>query len=153
MNFYEWFFLEKDRPAAGLFSWSHLLTVTIILGGLLVLAFFLAKRFKDDTKRSENLLNRVHNEKFIGLWTQIDLIYDKILYDSSLVPPDDDGEDDDDNGGKGTTIFLAIALPAVIIVVLILLFVLIRAKKNSTIDLQEPKAPIIRETTRSTQNE
>lgn len=80
-------------------------------------------------------------------------IYDKILYDSSLVPPDDDGEDDDDNGGKGTTIFLAIALPAVIIVVLILLFVLIRAKKNSTIDLQEPKAPIIRETTRSTQNE
>ena len=80
-------------------------------------------------------------------------IYDKILYDSSLVPPDDDGEDDDDNGGKGTTIFLAIALPVVIIVVLILLFVLIRAKKNSTIDLQEPKAPIIRETTRSTQNE
>jgi hypothetical protein len=35
--------------------------------------------FKNDTKRSENLLNRVHNEKFIGLWTQIDLIYDKII--------------------------------------------------------------------------
>ncbi len=50
MNFYEWFFLEKDRPAAGLFSWSHLLTVTIILGGLLVLAFFLAKKFKDNPK-------------------------------------------------------------------------------------------------------
>ena len=80
-------------------------------------------------------------------------IYDKILYDSSLVPPDDDGENGKDDGGKGTAIFLAIALPVVIIVVLILLFVLIRAKKNYTINLQDPKAPIIRETTRSTQNE
>ena len=34
--------------------------------------------FKEDNKKSENLLSRVNNEKFIGLWTEIDLIYDKI---------------------------------------------------------------------------
>lgn len=50
MSFYEWFFLEKDRPAAGLFSWSHLLSVTIILGGLVVLGYFLAKKYKDNPK-------------------------------------------------------------------------------------------------------
>ena len=75
-------------------------------------------------------------------------IYDKIVYDSSILPPDDDGNDD--NGGKGTVIFLAIALPIVIAIVIILLVVLIRAKKNSSIYLQEPKEPIIRETTRTT---
>ena len=35
--------------------------------------------FKGDNKRAENLLTRVNNEKFIGLWTQIDLIYDKVV--------------------------------------------------------------------------
>ena len=50
MNFYEWFFLEKDRPAAGLFSWSHLLSVTIILAGFIVLAYFLGKKYKDNPK-------------------------------------------------------------------------------------------------------
>lgn len=50
MNFYEWFFLEKDRAPAGLFSWSHLLCVTIVFVGLLVLSYFLAKKYKDNPK-------------------------------------------------------------------------------------------------------
>ena len=50
MSFYDWFFLEKDRPAAGLFSWSHLLSVTIILAGLIVWAYFLGKKHRDNPK-------------------------------------------------------------------------------------------------------
>lgn len=56
MSFYEWFFLEKNRPAAGLFSWSHLLSVTIILGGFIALAIFLAKRNKGKPKSQRKAL-------------------------------------------------------------------------------------------------
>ena len=56
MNFYEWFFLEKDRPAAGLFSWSHLLSVTITLVGLTILGYFLGKKYKDNPKAQRNVL-------------------------------------------------------------------------------------------------
>ena len=34
--------------------------------------------FKDMHNSKLYLLSRVNNEKFIGLWTEIDLIYDKI---------------------------------------------------------------------------
>lgn len=61
MNFYEWFFLEKladgsDRPAAGLFSWQHLLTVTLTLAAFIVLAFFLSQKFKGDNKKQNLVL-------------------------------------------------------------------------------------------------
>ena len=61
MNFYEWFFLEKladgsQRPAAGLFSWQHLLTVTLTLAAFIVLAFFLGKKFKGDDKKQNLVL-------------------------------------------------------------------------------------------------
>ena len=55
MNFYEWFFLEKDRQPAGLFSFGHLFSVTLTLTILLVLAVFLAKKFKGDEKK-QNLV-------------------------------------------------------------------------------------------------
>ena len=32
-----------------------------------------------DNNKSENLLNRVNDEKFIGMWTELDLLYDKII--------------------------------------------------------------------------
>lgn len=54
MSFYEWFFLEKDRPAAGLFSWSHLLSVTIVFATAIFLGFFLGKKFKDNQKAQRN---------------------------------------------------------------------------------------------------
>ena len=50
MNFYEWFFLEKGRAPAGLFSWSHLLSVTLILGAFVALAIILGKRLKGNPK-------------------------------------------------------------------------------------------------------
>ena len=60
MNFYEWFFLEEvngvKRPPAGLFSWSHLLTVTLTLAALLTLAVFLGKKFKNDYKKQNLVL-------------------------------------------------------------------------------------------------
>lgn len=56
MNFYEWFFLEKDRPASGLFSWSHLLSVTIILAGFIFLGCFLGKKYKDNLKAQRVIL-------------------------------------------------------------------------------------------------
>ena len=54
MNFYDWFFLEKGRAPAGLFSWSHLLSVTLILGAFIALAIILGKRFKGDAKKQRN---------------------------------------------------------------------------------------------------
>lgn len=56
MSFYEWFFLEKDRPAAGLYSWSHLLSVTIILGGFIFLAIFLGKKYRENLKAQRLVL-------------------------------------------------------------------------------------------------
>ena len=67
MNFYEWFFLEKDRPPAGLFSWSHLLSVTIILGGLLVLGFFLAKKYGGN-KKAERIIFIVAGAAIVTLY-------------------------------------------------------------------------------------
>ena len=49
-QFYEWFFLEKGRTGDALFSWPHLVSVTITLAIALALAILLGKRFKDNPK-------------------------------------------------------------------------------------------------------
>ena len=60
MNFYEWFFLEEvngvRRAPAGLFSLSHILTVTLTLVALITLAVFLGKKFKNDPKKQNLVL-------------------------------------------------------------------------------------------------
>lgn len=60
MNFYEWFFLEEvngvKRAPAGLFSLSHILTVTLTLAALLTLAVFLGKKFKNNPKKQNLVL-------------------------------------------------------------------------------------------------
>ena len=83
-------------------------------------------------------------------------IYDKIIYDSSLIPPepepepdDDDKKDEDkDNGGNDNIIFLAISLPLSTIIVLILLIALVKSKKEPLIELQ-PKESLIKDTSQS----
>ena len=50
MTFYEWFFLEKDRAGDPLFSWPHLVSVTITLAIAIGLAFFLGKKYRDNPK-------------------------------------------------------------------------------------------------------
>ena len=50
MNFYEWYFLEKGRTGDALFSWPHLLSVTLSLAVFLALAIFLGKKFKNNPK-------------------------------------------------------------------------------------------------------
>lgn len=60
MNFYDWFFKEiengEQRAPAGLFSWQHLLAVTLTLAILLTLAVFLGKKFRHDTKKQNLVL-------------------------------------------------------------------------------------------------
>ena len=56
MNFYEWFFLEKDRQPAGLFSFDHLFSVTLTLAIFLALAVFLGRRFRNDEKKKQLVL-------------------------------------------------------------------------------------------------
>ena len=51
MNFYKWFFLEEGRTGDALFSWPHLLSVTITLAIFFTLAIFLGKRFRNDPKK------------------------------------------------------------------------------------------------------
>lgn len=55
-NFYEWFFQEKDRPAAGLFSFGHLFSVTLCLAIFLTGAYFLAKLFRGNEKKQNLVL-------------------------------------------------------------------------------------------------
>ena len=49
-QFYEWFFLEKGRTGDPLFSWPHLLSVTVTLGIFMFLAIWLGKKFKGNDK-------------------------------------------------------------------------------------------------------
>lgn len=56
MNFYEWFFEEKGRAPAGLFSFGHIFSVTLALAIYLTLAAFLAKKFKDNVKKQNLVL-------------------------------------------------------------------------------------------------
>ena len=60
MNFYDWFFKEiengEQRAPAGLFSWQHLLAVTLTLAIFLTLAVFLGKKFKNDPKKQNLVL-------------------------------------------------------------------------------------------------
>ncbi len=76
MSFYEWFFLEKDRPPAGLFSCSHLLSVTIILG------FFLGKKYKDNLKA----------QRLVLILTSVLLISLAVMKISFLLATTDDME-------------------------------------------------------------
>ena len=50
MSFYEWFFLEKGRTGDALFSWPHLLTVSLTLALAIALGVFLGKRYKNHPK-------------------------------------------------------------------------------------------------------
>ena len=56
MNFYEWFFLEKGRAPAGLFSFGHIFSVTITLAILIALAIFLGRKFRNDDKKKKLVL-------------------------------------------------------------------------------------------------
>ena len=60
MNFYDWFFREiengEQRAPAGLFSWQHLLAVTLTLAILLTIAVFLGKKFRNDPKKQNIVL-------------------------------------------------------------------------------------------------
>ena len=60
MNFYDWFFKEiengEQRAPAGLFSWQHLLAVTLTLAILLTFAVFLGKKFRHDIKKQNIVL-------------------------------------------------------------------------------------------------
>lgn len=56
MNFYEWFFQEKDRTPEGLFSFGHIFSVTLTLVLFGVLAWFLAKKLKDNAKKQNLVL-------------------------------------------------------------------------------------------------
>ena len=51
MNFYEWFFEEKGREPAGMFSFGHIFSVTLTLAIFITLAIFLGKRFRNDEKK------------------------------------------------------------------------------------------------------
>jgi hypothetical protein len=71
MNFYDWFFKEEladgtKRAAAGLFSFQHLITVTLTLAIFVTLAFFLGKRYKNDPKK-QNLILLITGINIIAL--------------------------------------------------------------------------------------
>ena len=50
MDFYKWYFIEEGRTPEGMFSWQHILSVTIVLGAFLFLAVMLGKKFKNNEK-------------------------------------------------------------------------------------------------------
>ena len=91
MNFYEWFFLEKDRAPAGLFSFDHLFSVTLTLAILIALAVFLGKKFRND-ERKKNLVLLIAGistvtlevAKIVYLLTQTDNVVDCLIGNAPL---------------------------------------------------------------------
>ena len=91
MNFYEWFFLEKDRAPAGLFSFDHIFSVTLTLAILLVLAVFLGRKFRNDDKKKQLVLLisgisivALQVAKITYLLTQTDNIADCLIGNAPL---------------------------------------------------------------------
>ena len=56
MKFIEWFFLNEGREPDGLFSLAHILTVTVILVSLALVAFNLGRKYKDNPKAIDVIL-------------------------------------------------------------------------------------------------
>ena len=91
MNFYEWFFLEKDRAPAGLFSFDHLFSVTLTLAILIALAVFLGKKFRNDEKKKNLVLLiagiftvTLEVAKIVYLLTQTDNVVDCLIGNAPL---------------------------------------------------------------------
>ena len=91
MNFYEWFFLEKGRQPAGLFSVDHLFSVTLTLAIFLALAVFLGRKFRDDEKKKQLVLLisgisivTLQIAKITYLLTQTDNIVDCLIGNAPL---------------------------------------------------------------------
>ena len=55
-QFYRWFFLEEGRTGDALFSWPHLLSVTLTLALFYFLAVFFGKKYKDNPKAQRIIL-------------------------------------------------------------------------------------------------
>ena len=71
-------------------------------------------------------------------------IYDKTIFDSSIIP-----EDSDDFLDNETKIFMAISIPLVFIFVLIILIVLTKCNNIPIIDPESSKSSLIRDTTQT----
>ena len=56
MKFIEWFFLNEGREPEGLFSLAHIVTVTVILVLLSVVAINLGRKYKDNPKAIDVVL-------------------------------------------------------------------------------------------------
>ena len=56
MNFFEWFFLNKERAVDGMFSRAHLFTVTFILVHLVAIALYLGFKYKNNPKAISTVL-------------------------------------------------------------------------------------------------
>ena len=53
--------------------------ITVAIDSLIDAIIFNYNEFKNDYNKSENLLKRVNNDKFIGMWMEIEFIYDKMI--------------------------------------------------------------------------
>ena len=71
-------------------------------------------------------------------------IYDKVIFDSNIIP-----EDSEDSLDNGTKIFMGISIPLVFISVFIILIVLTKCNKTPIIDPESSKSSLIRDTTQS----
>ena len=71
-------------------------------------------------------------------------IYDKVIFDSSLIP-----EDSEESLDNGTKIFMGISIPLVFISVFIILIALTKCNKNPIIDPESSKSSLVRDTEQS----
>ena len=71
-------------------------------------------------------------------------IYDKVIFDSSIIPKDSEESLDNE-----TKIFMAISIPLVFIFVLIILIALTKCNKAPIMNPETPKSSLIRDTTQT----
>ena len=99
----------------------------------------LYSEFKNDNNKEENLMNRITNEKFVGMWLEIDLIYDKIIINLIICWNKDLKNKENEFDNLNYFISALIMIFIIIIFIAYLIFFPFKTlRDNSTINKVEP---------------
>ena len=106
-----------------------------LLNSIIVLYY----EFKNDNNKEENLMNRITNEKFVGMWLEIDLIYDKIIINLIICWNKDLKNKENEFDNLNYFISALIMIFIIIIFIAYLIFFPFKTlRDNSTINKVEP---------------
>jgi hypothetical protein len=90
-NFFDWFFVCENRAIDGLFSRPHLFTVTFVLVHLLLLGFFLGRKYKGNTKAIDIILKVSAVLMIVMYISEITNDFFEVFYEEHIDPNTKEG--------------------------------------------------------------